>query len=76
MKTNFTEALQSLDFIKRAIEDAYERGYRDAIDKSAIATTHLEDKSTKNFIEKHGDLLTTSTSMLIKHGGGDHDASY
>jgi hypothetical protein len=59
MKTNFTEALQSLDFIKKAIEDAYERGYRDGIDRGAINTTYLEDKLT-NITEKHGNSYNLS----------------
>lgn len=51
MNTNFTEALQSLDFIKKSIENAYEKGYRMGLKHSDNA--YLQDKTVQKIAEKH-----------------------
>lgn len=53
MKTDFTEVLQSLDFIKKAIEDAYEKGYRVGKELNQSGTTYLKDAAVQKIAEKH-----------------------
>ena len=65
MTKDFTEVLRGLDFVKKAIEDAYEKGYRVGKELNQSGTTYLKDAAVQKIAEKHYSPLDMHHSRWV-----------